>query len=241
MLLFDFSNESQSPKALEQSLIINPNARILQLCSDIIRDSMPAKQKKTKLTFQPTTPSRWSDVEELFGERGACGGCWCMFWRLPRKQFEAGKGAKNKKAFKALVQSGSKPGVIAYHNQEPIGWCAVAPREQYIALERSRILQPVDDEPVWSISCLFVKKGYRRQGISSQLLRAAVDLAAKQGARVVEGYPVEPSMEKMPDPFLWHGIPSAFLAAGFKEVVRRSQSRPIMRFFIRTNRRSKPA
>ena len=162
-----------------------------------------------------------------------------MFWRLSRKQFDAGKGAANKKAFKAIIQSGSEPGVIAYHNDEPIGWCAIAPREQYIALERSRILQPVDDQPVWSISCLFVKKPYRRQGISSQLLRAAVDLAAKKGASVVEGYPVEPSMQKMPDPFLWHGIPSAFVAAGFKEVLRRAPSRPIMRFTIRSNRRRK--
>jgi GNAT superfamily N-acetyltransferase len=159
-----------------------------------------------------------------------------MFWRLPRKQFDGGKGPANKKAFKAIIKSGAEPGVIAYHNLEPIGWCAVAPREQYIALERSRILQPVDEQPVWSISCLFVKKPYRRQGISSQLLRAAVDLAANQGARVVEGYPVEPSMEKMPDPFLWHGVPSAFTAAGFKEVLRRSQSRPIMRFTIRRTR-----
>jgi GNAT superfamily N-acetyltransferase len=202
---------------------------------------MPSKTKKTKLTFQLANAERWSDVEELFGDRGACGGCWCMFWRLQRKQFDAGKGTPNKKAFKAIIQSGSQPGVIAYHNQEPIGWCAVAPREQYIALERSRILQPVDHQPVWSISCLFVKKPYRRQGISSQLLRAAVDHAANQGARIVEGYPVEPSMERMPDPFLWHGIPSAFIAAGFKEVLRRSQSRPIMRFSIRRNRRRKTA
>jgi len=202
---------------------------------------MPSKTPKTRLTFQPASAERWSDVEELFGDRGACGGCWCMFWRLPRKQFDAGKGAPNKKAFKAILRSGSQPGVIAYHNQEPVGWCAVAPREQYLALERSRILQPVDDQPVWSISCLFVKKTYRRQGISSQLLRAAVDHAANQGARVVEGYPVEPSMEKMPDPFLWHGIPSAFIAAGFKEVLRRSQSRPIMRCSIPHNRRSKTA
>jgi GNAT superfamily N-acetyltransferase len=85
---------------------------------------------------------------------------------------------------------------------------------------------------VWSVSCLFVRKQDRRKGVSTQLLRAAVNLAAKQGAKIVEGYPVEPSMEKMPDPFLWHGIPSAFIAAGFKEIVRRSKSRPIMRITI---------
>ncbi len=156
-----------------------------------------------------------------------------MFWRVPRKQFDASKGAGNKRAFKSIVTSGRKPGVIAYLGNEPIGWCAIAPRADYIGLESSRILKPVDDLPVWSVSCLFVKKPYRRKGVSTQLLKAAVDLAARQGARMVEGYPVEPSLQKMPDPFLWHGIPSAFRSAGFKEVVRRSKSRPIMRFQIK--------
>jgi GNAT superfamily N-acetyltransferase len=157
-----------------------------------------------------------------------------MFWRVPRKQFEAQKGEGNKRALKGIVSAGKKPGIIAYAGTEAIAWCAVAPRESYVGLETSRLLKPVDDKSVWSISCLFVKRPYRRQGISAQLLRAAVDFAVKQGATVVEGYPVEPSMEKMPDPFLWHGIPSAFKAAGFKEVLRRSKSRPIMRFEIQT-------
>ena len=188
--------------------------------------------KKLNLSFHPATASRWHDLEELFGERGACGGCWCMFWRLPRKEFDAGKGTPNKKALKRIVTAGQEPGIIAYHGKEPIAWCALAPRQVYAALERSRILKPVDEQPVWSISCLFIKKPYRRRGLSTQLLRAAVNFASSRGARVVEGYPVEPSMAQMPDPFLWHGIPSAFARAGFKEVLRRSRSRPIMRFEI---------
>ena len=190
------------------------------------------KIKKLHLAFRPATRERWKDLEELFGERGACGGCWCMFWRLPRKEFDAGKGPGNKRALKRIVSAGREPGILAYIGQEPIGWCALAPRQEYVALERSRILKPFDDQPVWSISCLFIKKPYRRRGVSAELLRAAVDFAANHGARIVEGYPVEPSMEKMPDPFLWHGIPSAFSRAGFREVARRSTSRPIMRFEI---------
>ena len=189
-------------------------------------------KRKLKLKFHPATPSRWPDLEELFGERGACGGCWCMFWRLPRKEFDAGKGAPNKKALKRIVSAGQEPGIIAYAAKEPIGWCALAPRQIYVALERSRILKPVDDRPVWSVSCLFIKKPYRRQGVSTQLLQAAIAFATSHGARIVEGYPVEPSMEKMPDPFLWHGIPSAFAKAGFTEVERRSRTRPIMRYEI---------
>jgi len=198
----------------------------------ILETIMRGQEDRISLRFHAATPSRWPDIEELFGERGACGGCWCMFWRVRRKEFDSNKGAGNKRAFKKLIVSGAKPGILAYVGNEPVGWCALAPRQEYIALEGSRVLKPIDSQPVWSISCLFIKKQYRRKGVSAQLLRAAVDFAAKQGARIVEGYPIEPSMEKMPDPFLWHGIPSSFKAAGFKEVLRRSKSRPIMRFEI---------
>ena len=187
----------------------------------------------SELKILPATPSRWIAIETLFGERGACGGCWCMFWRVPRKRYEADKGDRNKRAFRRLVQSGNQPGIIAYVRSEPIGWCAVAPREQYIGLDRSRILKPIDEEPVWSVSCLFVRKDYRRQGIASKLLGGAIKFASSKGARIVEGYPVDTST-KMADAFLWHGTASSFLAAGFKEVLRRSESRPIMRYVIQT-------
>ncbi len=181
------------------------------------------------LSFHPASAQRWQDLEELFGDRGACGGCWCMFWRIPRKQFELQKGDGNKRAFKLVVAQSIAPGVLAYYGTEVIGWCAVAPRSEYVALERSRILKPVDDQPVWSVSCLFVKKGYRRKGLSSQLVRAAAEFAAKHGAKIIEGYPTETTSAKQADPFLWHGVSSAFRKAGFKEVLRRSPTRPIMR------------
>jgi GNAT superfamily N-acetyltransferase len=186
----------------------------------------------SRVTYRPVTPARWPDLEQLFGERGACGGCWCMVWRLSRQRWLAGKGAGNKRALERIVAAGRKPGVLAYLGREPIGWCAVAPRSEYVALGRSRVLQPIDDQPVWCISCLFVSKPYRRRGVSVGLLRAAVDLAARQGARIVEGYPVEPVMARTPDAFVWTGIPSAFREAGFREALRRSRTRPIMRFEI---------
>jgi GNAT superfamily N-acetyltransferase len=186
------------------------------------------------LSMHPLTLNRWPDLEALFGERGACGGCWCMTWRLPRSQFEQQKGAVNKHAFRALVAAGDVPGVLAYRDGLPIGWCAIAPRDEYPALGRSRILRPVDDAPVWSISCLFVARPFRRRGLSVRLIAAATDYARERGARVVEGYPIEPRGDAatMPDAFVWTGLAAAFRAAGFAEVARRSDTRPIMRRIV---------
>jgi len=196
-------------------------------------------QPKLAITIHPATPDTWRDLETLFGEKGACGGCWCMAWRLARKDWEAGKGAGNKKALKKIITKGEVPGILGYVNGEPVAWCAVAPREVYTALERSRVLKPIDDEPVWSISCLFVLKPYRRKGISVQMLEGAVEFARSRGAGIVEGYPVEPYDARTPDPFIWTGTPSAFRKAGFKEVLRRSKTRPIMRrSTARTKRRA---
>jgi GNAT superfamily N-acetyltransferase len=188
----------------------------------------------TSLSFHPLTPDRWRDLETLFGERGACGGCWCMWPRLKRSPYEQQKGQGNKKAFKKIVASGEIPGILAYAGGQPVGWCALAPRETYLVLENSRILQRVDDQPVWSVTCFFVAKPFRRQGMTVALLRAAVEHAKKRGARIVEGYPVEPKKGKTADAFAWTGLASAFRQAGFVEVLRRSETRPIMRKEIKT-------
>lgn len=184
------------------------------------------------LRFHPLTAARWRDVEKLFGERGACGGCWCMYWKLMRPQYEKQKGAGNKRALKKLVASGEVPGVLAYHREEAVGWCALAPREKYPRLANSRILQPVDEQPVWSVTCFFIKKEYRRQGVSTALLQAAAQHAKKRGAKILEGYPVEPQKGMMADTFVWTGLASTFSKAGFKEVLRRSETRPIMRYYL---------
>jgi GNAT superfamily N-acetyltransferase len=131
-----------------------------------------------------------------------------------------------------LVNDGPPPGILGYLDGEPVGWCAVAPRPEYSALARSRILKPVDDKPVWSVSCLFVRKDLRKRGLSVRLLQAAVEHVKKRGGTVVEGYPVEPKADTIPAAFVWTGLAAAFLAAGFREVARRSDTRPIMRYQI---------
>jgi len=183
------------------------------------------------LEFHPLTAERWSDLEALFGKRGACGGCWCMWWRLSNAEFEMQKGEGTRLALQALVGTGDMPGILAYKQDKPIGWCSLAPRERFSRLARSRVLKPVDDQPVWSVVCFFVARGYRGQGVSKGLLQAAVEYAVRHGARIVEGYPVQPKKDKMPDVFAYTGVPSAYLQAGFVEVARRSETRPIMRYF----------
>lgn len=181
------------------------------------------------LAFEPLTLERWPDVVRLFGPRGACAGCWCMVWRRRRAEWERGKGSGNRAAFQRVVRKGPPPGILAYDDGQPVGWCAVAPREAYVQLARSRVLKPIDAEPVWSVSCIFVMRAYRRRGVSVALLRAAGEFAASRGARIVEGYPVEPYSGKMPDAFAWTGTVAAFRAAGYEEAARGSAKRPIMR------------
>jgi GNAT superfamily N-acetyltransferase len=184
--------------------------------------------EKVNLKLRPLTRKRWADFEKLFGKNGACAGCWCMWWRLPHAQWLAQKGEANRQAMWALVKGGVVPGLLAYVEGKPVGWCAVAPRADYPRFKTSRVLKPVDAQPVWSVTCFFVAREFRRRGITTQLLEAAAEFARKQGAGILEGYPIEPKRDQ-PDAFVYTGLASAFGKAGFVEVARRSPARPIFR------------
>jgi len=194
---------------------------------------MASRQDILDLEVYPLTSERWADLEELFGENGACGGCWCMWWRLKRSEFERQKGEGNRKALKKIVDSGRIPGILAYAKSQPIAWCSVAPRETYPTLERSRTLKRVDDKPVWSVVCFFVAKPFRRKAVTTKLLRAAIDYVSEQGGKILEGYPVEPKKAKIADTFAYTGLASTFRKAGFVEVLCRSETRPMMRYMIK--------
>jgi GNAT superfamily N-acetyltransferase len=207
------------------------------------RPAAPRKSKATPVsaprrpwTVRPLTPERWPDFEALFGPRGAYGGCWCMFFRLPRKDFTAGcadRGAGNRRAMRALVRGGAVPGLLAYDGEVPVGWCALAPREDYGGLARSRIAKPIDDRPVWSATCFFVARTHRRRGVTVALLNAAAKHVAAQGGRILEGYPTTGSTGAWADVTAYHGTVAAFEKAGFKEVARPSRTRAVMRRSVR--------
>jgi GNAT superfamily N-acetyltransferase len=188
---------------------------------------------KSKIVVHPVTPARWDDLVQLFGPRGACAGCWCMYFRLSRAEFERRQGTSNRRALHRLVSAGREPGLIAYVDGTPAAWIALAPRQEYPLLDHSRILQPVDEKPVWSVVCFFTARAYRGQGLMVKLLREAAAFARRRGAQRLEGYPVDPAGGALPDAFAYHGLASAFRAAGFREIARRSPTRPIMRRELR--------
>jgi len=181
------------------------------------------------LVFHPLTSERWSDLERLFEKDKVCRTCWCMWWRVSATQWMRRRGEENKKALKAIVDSGKVPGILVYSNGQPIGWCSVSPREDFHRLERSRTLKRIDDKPVWSVVCFFVAEPFRRQGVSTKLLEAAIGYARRQGAKIIEGYPSR-SNRKQPDPLVYTGLASPFQKLGFVEVNTNSKTKTIMRY-----------
>jgi GNAT superfamily N-acetyltransferase len=163
-----------------------------------------------------------------------------MFWKRSRGESGREKGDGNRRALRAIVRAGEVPGLLAYADGKPVGWCAVEPRAAYSGLARSRVLAPVDETPVWSVPCFFVARGWRRRGVTVRLLRAAAAHAAARGASMLEGYPIAPTKGPMADAFAWTGLVGAFEKAGFEEVARRSATRPIMRKKLRRSGARKP-
>ncbi|GAB5467954.1 MAG: GNAT family N-acetyltransferase [Rhodospirillales bacterium] len=180
------------------------------------------------MTFE-IAPADWQGFADVMGEKGGCGGCWCMIWRQSKKQMDAGMGAANREAMRALFDSGQVPGLIARRDGEAVGWIQVDRRAVFTRLESSRVLKPVDDLPVWSVACFLVDKRFRRQGLALRLLQGACDFARQRGAEILEGYPIDTPKRSYPAVYAWSGFAKTFRQAGFEEVARRSDTRPIMR------------
>ena len=187
-----------------------------------------------KLTVKALTPKRWPDLEALFNAKGCsvARGCWCMFYRRSGARAPLPSGTTraqvNRAELKALVDAGHPPGLIGYQGDVPVGWVSLGPRAEYPKLKRSSVMKPVDDKPVWSIICFVVPPQYRGQGVARALLAGAIEYAKKNGAKLVEAYPVDIPC-RSDDDSMWFGAMSMFESAGFKEVARRKPWRAVVR------------
>jgi GNAT superfamily N-acetyltransferase len=183
------------------------------------------------LTIRPLTPSLWPALEALFGKGGASNGCWCMYWRIGPEYHKRPR-EKNKSAFRRIVKHGPPPGLLAFDGERAVGWCQLTPRQDLSWLNRRRTLQAVDDMPVWSISCFYVRRGYRRKGVMASLIRKALKTAKRANVPAVEAYPVDTTRPGSTSN-VFTGTASTFRRLGFRTIARRQPSRPIMRHDLR--------
>jgi GNAT superfamily N-acetyltransferase len=185
-----------------------------------------------KLTFKLLTKETWQDFEALLGPYNGCKGCWCMNWRLSFSDWKKQQGEGNRQAMKSFVDRGDVPGMLAFESGRPVAWCAFGPRKWYPRLNKSSVTKPIDDEDVVAITCFFVERPARKKGIPLVLLQQVCQFAKEQGAKIIEGYPVEPGERKVDATTALVGIASTFEKARFKEVARRKSDRPIMRRYV---------
>ncbi len=185
----------------------------------------------TGFRAEPLSAASWPDLEELFSLPGGSivRGCWCMFYRQTGRQ---PPGTQNKQALWDLVRAGTVPGLVGYLDDDPVGWISLGPRAEYLKLRRSPIMKPVDDAQVWSVVCSYIARAYRGAGLQHKLLAAAINYARDNGVAVLEAYPVD-KPERSHDDFMFFGTRSLYERAGFREVVRRSPTRLVMRLALR--------
>lgn len=195
----------------------------------------------SQVEVRAVTGQDWPDVQAVFATPGDPRRCWCQWFRLPGKDFEAIPVAQRQARLQAECAGDAPgPGVLARVDQVPAGWAAVAPRVGYPRLAASPLLKrlPRTDhehspETVWAVSCFVVRPQFRAQGVSRALLDGAIDHAQSAGARVLEGYPVDvAAVTQVSSSRLYHGTASIFAAAGFSEIARPRPDRPIMQLLL---------
>jgi GNAT superfamily N-acetyltransferase len=179
----------------------------------------------TKLKILPLTPELWPAIEDLFGDSVACRKCWCMYWRTGAA-YRTKSSEHNKAAFRKVVKEGPPPGLIAFDGSLAVGWCQLTPRAALPQLAREWRLQSVDDQPVWSVSCCYVRKSHRRCGVNAALIEAALAVAKRAKAPALEAYPFDSDVSNSSTST---GFASTFAHLGFKTVARYIPARPIMR------------
>ena len=178
-----------------------------------------------ELQFRPVDKDTWKDLTRLFEERGGPKSCWCMVWRASTKESKVRDGASRRMQLESRVQKQVPVGLLGYLHDCPAAWCSIAPRETYRKLGGS---EPRSDDRIWSLACMFVKRDFRRTGLVSQIIQAAVAHARANGATIVEAYPVDSDSPS----FRFMGFVDTFAAAGIDEVGRAGKRRHVMRFEV---------
>jgi GNAT superfamily N-acetyltransferase len=190
------------------------------------------------LEIQPLTSERLPDLATLFDQGGDPKWCWCAFWRVRGRDWTNSTAAENRATLSEAVEptagEGRAPGLVAYADGEAVGWVSVGPREDYDRIVHSKVLAPVDEQPVWSIVCFVVGRRARKRGVARAMLDAAIAYAEAHGASLLEAYPVDAAGGRVPAATAYRGTLSMFEDAGFDEVARRkankaSPDRPIVR------------
>lgn len=170
-----------------------------------------------QLAVHPATPDRWEDLRSILAPRsGGSEACWCLAWRLPSGEFGRTSGAEREGRLHAMVADGPPPGLLAYLDDDPVGWCNVGPRASMGRLLRSTTIRPVDDVPVWSVVCFVVRSGYRGRGVAQELLDEAVAFAGRHGAPAIEGYPVDSGGTRISTSLAYVGTTAMFERSGFE-------------------------
>jgi GNAT superfamily N-acetyltransferase len=210
---------------------IHPSVSLIEQPTVSPADEMNSPQERAVQTmeFHPVISERLADLDRFSERHGKFRYCSCMRWRLTSAEFKRSSKGDRAAALAGLVSRGLPVGILAYADGEPVGWCSVAPRETYAALERYAGLPRLDDAPVWSVVCFFVDRCARGRGVTLGLLEAGVEYARSEGARIIEGYPVEPG----PRLYTYMGSPATFRRAGFRDVTPKGQARLVMRYFVR--------
>lgn len=180
-------------------------------------------------TIRPVTADRWADLERLFGPEGAFMGCWCAYWRLRHKEFQETSTEEHRDVLHDRVCSGDPPGLLAFRDGDPVGWVSVEPRERFEAFEYARVYKPADDTPVWTVTCFYLHEDVRGTGLTTHLLKAVKAHVRANGGVAVEGYPEDPSALGSSGTPGYMGLVPAFESAGFREIARLSNGRPVYR------------
>jgi len=189
-----------------------------------------------KIRFEELRPDLWPAIERLFGPNGACGGCWCMWWRAEsRKNWNEFKGAHTKETFKNLIQKGKAHGMLAFAEDEPVGWCSFGPRQDFPGLKEIRAYKRSDTSDVWSITCFFIHRKWRGKGLARGLLRAAIEAMQRHGVKIVEGYPMTTTKDgrRLGANLVWTGPIKIFEELDFKTVQSTNPLKPLVRLELK--------